>query len=714
MKRNLRELHLIKSKILKVIYRNLIKIEMKKLFICSVFILISSAIFSQKFTQWDGNQLTLYNNLVKRVITITSSGGFSTSSLMVSQNAYNFVNNGCDEFSFLLNDKYFDGSKNWKFFSYETNDSASATIRLRGTTKETESLELSITYMLYPDLPIIRKKIVFKNVGINDMKIEGLIVERLNTPYNLTKIWTYNNFARQKWYGQLFEGNHNDPLVVVHNISDNNGIVLGNETPGLLKETTVLQKDGLLTVGLTQPDKNFSFQKWIEPGEEWDSPWVFIVPYINEKEPFDVLNITVSDYVRNHIGLRLGKIPKKPGFVYNTWFPFKSNINDTLIINLAEVAAECGIEEFVIDDGWQTNRGDWEVDKEKFPNGLKPVFDYIKSKGMKPGLWISISAVEENSEIYTNNPEWAIRSKEGIPDYIHNDTGKTPAGGKSFSMSLGTGWYEYIKNKILYLVKEHGLEYLKADLAVVSGAYTYEKFKSGDYSSDNKFYKTREESLLVLYRRIWQLFDDLHTEAPELFIDCTFETMGALHLIDFDMCKYAEGNWLSNIEDSFPVGAFRVRQIAWARTPVIPATALVIGNLPLNGSEWESNLKSLVGTIPILLGDLRKINPETRGKIREWTNWLKEMQRKYDYLMFRQDLPGYGEPTEGSWDGWSRINTETKGGGIVGIFKENAIEAKRLVSIPYLETNSYYEIRKAPSGELIETLTGEELKTKRI
>ena len=59
MKRNLRELHLIKSKILKVIYRNLIKIEMKKLFICSVFILISSAIFSQKFTQWDGNQLTL-------------------------------------------------------------------------------------------------------------------------------------------------------------------------------------------------------------------------------------------------------------------------------------------------------------------------------------------------------------------------------------------------------------------------------------------------------------------------------------------------------------------------------------------------------------------------------------------------------------------------------------------------------------------------------
>ena len=30
--------------------------------------------------------------------------------------------------------------------------------------------------------------------------------------------------------------------------------------------------------------------------------------------------------------------------------------------------------------------GDWEPDKKKIPDGLKPVFDYIKSLGMKPGL----------------------------------------------------------------------------------------------------------------------------------------------------------------------------------------------------------------------------------------------------------------------------------------------------------------------------------------
>ena len=34
--------------------------------------------------------------------------------------------------------------------------------------------------------------------------------------------------------------------------------------------------------------------------------------------------------------------------------------------------------------------------------------------------------------------------------------------------------------------------------------------------------------------------------------------------------------------------------------------------------------------------------------------------------MFRQDLAGFGEPREGQWDGYQRINTETQSGGLVG------------------------------------------------
>ena len=120
--------------------------------------------------------------------------------------------------------------------------------------------------------------------------------------------------------------------------------------------------------------------------------------------------------------------------------------------------------------------------------------------------------------------------------------------------------------------------------------------------------KIANESYLEIYRRAWQLFDELHAEAPDLFIDCTFETMGELQLIDYDMCKHAEGNWLSNFEGEAPYGSERVRQMSWWRAPVIPATALVIGNQSLDDEYALYSYKSLCGSLPIMLGDPRKMS----------------------------------------------------------------------------------------------------------
>jgi len=55
---------------------------------------------------------------------------------------------------------------------------------------------------------------------------------------------------------------------------------------------------------------------------------------------------------------------------------------------------------------------------------------------------------------------------------------------KSYSMYMTTGWYDHIKGVILNLVKEHGLEYIKGDFAVVTGAYTTDKTRSGCHAKD--------------------------------------------------------------------------------------------------------------------------------------------------------------------------------------------------------------------------------------
>ncbi len=679
-----------------------------------IFLALAGVIDGQQFASWSGNRLTLDNGVVRRIIlTDTLNNGLISKSYSLKQSANEFLSAGSADFYFEADGKPFTGLDKWEVESVKMVADGDEGNGAMVTLENRESkIRISITYMLYPKLPVIRKKISFLNRGVKDIKLEALDIEDLNFGNTAVGIdcWVMHDYARQKSLGQ-FVGNCYDPVVVVHEVSMHRGFVLGNESPGVMKRTTAFLKPNQVTAGLTHPDQNFGFRKWLRPGEPWESPWVFTAIYENCDDPYAVLNSAVNDFVRRHMGIRLSKIPEKPVFVYNTWEPFLHNINDKMIRELADAAAECGIEEFIIDDGWQDSYGDWGINRQKFPDGLKPVFDYIKSKGMKPGVWISLGAAESKSKVYKNHPEWLVRKADGTPISLHSDFDKM-YDWETYSMCMTTGWYDYIKGVILKMVKEYGLEYIKGDFAVVTGAYTSDKTRSGCYATDHPMHKDRNESMLEMYQRTWQLFDDLHKEAPGLFIDCTFETMGAQQLIDLDMCKHAEGNWLSNFGEKAPLGSMRVRQMSWWRSPVIPATSMVIGNQRFDDPEFELSLMSLAGSLPIVLGDPRLLSKAERARMKSWADWLREMQSKHDYTMYRQDLKGYGEPAEGNWDGYQRINSDTRSGGIAGIFRQGSPESQRTVTIRFLDPSAMYEVRKAPTGELIMRSSGKDLAEK--
>jgi len=129
----------------------------------------------------------------------------------------------------------------------------------------------------------------------------------------------------------------------------------------------------------------------------------------------------------------------------------------------------------------------------------------------------------------------------------------------------------------------------------------------------------------------------------------------------------------------------------------------------MNSPEFIHELKTLIGSFPIVLGDLRKLSDEKKIEIRQWTDWIAAMQKRYNYDLYRQDLPSFGEPTEGAWDGWSRINTDTKAGGIIGIFRQGSLDDQRTVALPGLDREKVYRIKQAPSGEEVIKLTGREL-----
>ena len=664
----------------------------------------------QRFASISGEQLTLDNGHVRRIISVgNDSNSLVSKNYLLKKTGDEFLSQGSAEFSFEANGKVISGRDKWKNVAVRLTEGENGG---NGAIVELEhpeiKMKISVTYLLYPGLPLIRKKISFRNTGNADIKLETLDIENLqfgNTAVGI-ECWVLHDYARMKSLGQYI-GNCYDPVVVVHEVNRHRGMAIGNEAPGVMKRTAVFQKQNQITAGLTHQDQTFGFRKWVHSGEQWESPWVFTSLYDNSDDPYAVLNGPVNDFVRKFMGTRLSKIPEKPVFVYNTWEPFFHNINDKLVRELADAAAECGIEEFIIDDGWQDSYGDWGINRDKFPNGLKPVFDYIKSKGMKPGVWISLGAVESISKVYRDHPDWLVRKADGSPVSLHMDNDKL-YDWETYSMCMTTGWYDYIKGVILKLVKEHGLEYVKGDFAVVTGAYTSDKSRSGCHAT-NHTHMDRNESMLDIYRRTWDLFDDLHKAAPRLFIDCTFETMGSQQLIDLDMCKHAEGNWLSNFGDKSPLGAMRVRQMSWWRTPVIPATAMVIGNQHFDDPQFELSLMSLAGSLPIVLGDPRQLTKEQRARMKSWADWLRQMQKKHDFMSFRQDLRGYGEPAEGNWDGFQRINSETHSGGIVGIFRQGSPESQRTIAVNFLDPNGVYEVKKAPSGEFVMNSTGKEL-----
>jgi alpha-galactosidase len=682
---------------------------MKKAILLYLLILSASEIYGviNNYAKWTKTELVLCNGVVRRTIKLpTVEGTLVTTSYKPLQGDFGYFSNSCTDFQFEVNDVVYSGKGQWELLKIEVADDSKngsgAGVTMLSSDKK---IELTVKFLMYPNSPAIRKSLIVKNLTNGAVKLESVDVEKFEVPdyYPVTYSWIYHDYGRRRYIGN-YEGGKQDALIIVHDMNTEQGIVLGNEATGVLKHISVFYETQDICLGLTHKNSPFPFRKWIDKDESFETPQVFTMVYNKQKTPDNIINSAVPDFVRKYMGIRLSELKEKPTFVYNTWEPFYKEVNEKLVMELAKAAADAGMKEFIIDDGWQDSYGDWGIDHKKFPNGLKPVFDYVKSLGMKPGLWVSIGSASPESKVYKAHPEWFVADIEGKPTSLH-----APVDKEKFTACFGTGWYGYIKDILIKMAAEYGIEYYKLDFSVVTSAYTYDHNQSGCYSTTHDGHKDHNESLFTNYERLWKLFDELHDARPQLFIDCTFETLGATQAIDYSLVKHAEGDWLSNFAGAEGEKTdIRIRNMAWWRSPAMPATALVIGNPQMQDPGWETHIKSIAGALPIMLGDPRKLSVDDTKKYRFYADWLQLMETNYDIMSFRQDLPGFGEPMEGMWDGFQRINTESKSGGIIGVFRHGAVETNRIVTVNWLNPSTIYQV-KSMVGKVIATLTGKEL-----
>ncbi|OFI37512.1 alpha-galactosidase [Arthrobacter sp. SW1] len=154
--------------------------------------------------------------------------------------------------------------------------------------------------------------------------------------------------------------------------------------------------------------------------------------------------------------------------VLNTWEAVYFDHRIEPLIELAESAAELGVERFVLDDGWFRGRrddhaglGDWFVDETLWPEGLTPLIDAVNSRGMEFGLWVEPEMVNLDSDVARAHPDWIV----GPAAKSHKDGGRLPLEWRNqhiIDLANPQAW-QYIYERIDALLRENNIAYLKWD-----------------------------------------------------------------------------------------------------------------------------------------------------------------------------------------------------------------------------------------------------------
>ncbi|KLD68610.1 alpha-galactosidase [Xanthomonas hyacinthi DSM 19077] len=155
----------------------------------------------------------------------------------------------------------------------------------------------------------------------------------------------------------------------------------------------------------------FDFGYKLSPGQALDTP-VFYAGYT--RDGMGEASRLLHRFERDRILPEGSKTPLRP-VLYNSWEATEFKVDEPGQVRLAEKAAALGVERFVMDDGWfgarNTDRaglGDWVVNRNKFPNGLKPLIDKVHGLGMSFGLWVEPEMINADSDLYRAHPDWVL------------------------------------------------------------------------------------------------------------------------------------------------------------------------------------------------------------------------------------------------------------------------------------------------------------------
>ena len=218
----------------------------------------------------------------------------------------------------------------------------------------------------------------------------------------------------------------------------------------------VLVKEGdVVSISGGLADRDFGhWTKKLMPGESYVAPKALFAVGNSLEDVCDKLvkaqnpDISPAD---NHMGI-----------VFNEYCTTWGNPTIDNLKKLADKIAGKGIQYLVMDSGWYGKcgeegywwdyRGDWSINKKRFPNGLKELSDYIRDKGMIPGIWFEFENTSQKAPSFYENDH--LVKKDGVPLTV----------GNVHFLDMEDSWVkEHLKQNVINTLKDNNFGYIKVD-----------------------------------------------------------------------------------------------------------------------------------------------------------------------------------------------------------------------------------------------------------
>jgi alpha-galactosidase len=188
----------------------------------------------------------------------------------------------------------------------------------------------------------------------------------------------------------------------------NGGVAIGHmETTPRIVSIPLSCGDNALQLSMSAPTK-----QTLQPGEHLSLPQGFVATH-----PGDYF--AVLDAYRRIMGVRGIASPQPPQAAYEPiWCAWGYERDCTLQLIEATLpkVRELGLRWAVIDDGWQTNVGDWKVNTNRYPRGevdMRQLVQTIRSQGLEARLWWAPLAVAPGSDLLHDHTDMLLLNQEG-------------------------------------------------------------------------------------------------------------------------------------------------------------------------------------------------------------------------------------------------------------------------------------------------------------